>query len=338
MTTIRRGISLVEILVVIGIIALLLAILIPAVQRSREAARKTTCQNNLRQQALAVQTFESAHRALPSLYNGTFLKLPRTVMYEFHSHSWRTAILPQLELGSLYRKIDQSLPPTVASNQDNLNVGIATFKCPSTSNPAEIVPDILGFNDGKALTINNGKVVSTIPVGTAARADYEVVGGFYFDPAPPETPQTGPLRGTRFGAWGEPKYDVPDHNGKALSYRVARFRDIADGLSNTLLITELAGRPDSYLNGELDDAYPPDDPDTGMDIHAAAWGISTHIVWLLGYQGINKSNHRGTYSFHESGANVAFADGSVKFLSEQTSTETLAAMSTRAAGDIVNHQ
>jgi prepilin-type processing-associated H-X9-DG protein len=116
---------------------------------------------------------------------------------------------------------------------------------------------------------------------------------------------------------------------------VARFHNVSDGLSNTLLIGELAGRPDPYEKRRLVDAYPPDDPKSGMDLHAATWGISTHFVWLVGYAGVNTANHRGLYSFHDSGANAAFADGSVRFLSEATSLKTLGAMSTRAAGDLV---
>lgn len=139
----------------------------------------------------------------------------------------------------------------------------------------------------------------------------------------------------RFGAWGEPRYDAPKYTGKVLGYRVARLRDVTDGLSNTLVIGELAGRPDSYEKGKLVDAYPPDDPNTGMDFHAATWGISTHFVWLVGYAEVNTANHRGFYSFHDAGANAALADGSVRFLSDQISLETLAAMCTRSSGGVV---
>lgn len=177
----------VEVLVVLGIIGLLLAILIPAVQYSREAARKTTGQDNLRRQALAVHTFESTHRVLPSRYVGTFQKL-RTIRGEFDFHSWRTAILPLLELTSLYQKIDRSRSPTAAANLDCFNVRIPLFECPSASNPGEIVPDIPEYIDGEFRV-----------VGSAARADYEAVSGFQFHPSPPGTLQSGEMAGIRYG-------------------------------------------------------------------------------------------------------------------------------------------
>jgi len=326
MSAIRRGLSLIEVLVVLTIVGLLLALLMPAVQKSRESARRATCQNNLRQQALAIQNFESAYGTLPALYNGDFQPLPRSVMYEFHHHSWRTAILPQLELGSLYERIDRSSPATIPANQVHVNVPVPSFLCPSTSSPSEIVPEVFLFNGGG---------LATEVVGTAARSDYEAVGGFQQIGALPSHAATGPLTGMRFGVWGEPRYDHSNNTFKVLSYRVARFRDVTDGLSNTLLIGELAGRPDRYEKGKLIDAYPPDDPGTGMDTHAATWEISTHFVWLVGYAEINTANHRGFYSFHDAGANAAFADGSVRFLSETTSMETLSAMCTRSSGEVV---
>ncbi|OYW12262.1 MAG: hypothetical protein B7Z55_18425, partial [Planctomycetales bacterium 12-60-4] len=181
----------IEILVVISIIGLLLAILIPAVQSARESARRMACQNNLRQIVLGIANHESAIGTLPSLYNGTFLPEPRNALDEFHFHSWRTAILPQLEQKPLFSRIELSLPATDATNQANLNTSVATFVCPSASNPNSVVPDIMGFNDGKFPT----KIV-----GTAARSDYEAIGGVSFKPS-----GTFDLQNVKFGAWGEPR-------------------------------------------------------------------------------------------------------------------------------------
>jgi prepilin-type N-terminal cleavage/methylation domain-containing protein len=159
----RSGVTLTEILVVIGITGILLAILIPAVQHARESARRLSCQNNLRQLAFAVQNHEAAQGVLPDLYFGNFLKQPRSAIDEFHFHSWRTAILPQLEQKALYERINLSLPATVATNQANLITSVSVFVCPSTRIQNAIVPDILEYNNG---------AIPTKKMGNAARSDY----------------------------------------------------------------------------------------------------------------------------------------------------------------------
>jgi type II secretory pathway pseudopilin PulG len=307
--------------VAIGIVGVLLAILIPAVQSARETARRATCQNNLRQLALAVQNHEAAQGGLPDLYYGTFLKRPRIAIDEFHFHSWRTAVLPQLEEQTLFEQIDISLPATVVSNQPNLNASVEIFLCPSTIIQNFVVPDIREFN--------NGAIAKKV-IGTAARSDYEAIAGVNYKPS---VSGSGDLSGIKLGLWGETRYDI---NRKPISYRPGRFANVTDGLSNTILIGERAGRPDWYRRGEAADPYPYSNPSEGMDHHQAAWGLSTHIWWLVfGHeQSINDTNATGIYSFHTEGANVGIADGSVRFLLDAMDQAVLNALVTRSAGDI----
>lgn len=316
MKTRHPAITLVETLVVISVIGVLVALLLPAVQHVREIARKTTCQNNLRQLAVAIQNHETAQSSLPSLYYGSFLKQPSSVSDEFHFHSWRAAILPQLGQDGFYQQIDLSLPATDVANLANLNTSVSVFLCPSTSSINTVVPDILAFNNG---------MIPTKKIGTAARSDYEAVAGVHVEYLPT-------IR-TEYGVWGEPEYDLA--TAIPISYRSARLRDVTDGLSTTLLVGERSGRPDWYRRGQPVDSYPYTPPI--IDHHQAAWGISTHIAWLVfGHeQAINDTNATGIYSFHRSGANVALADGSVRFLSETVDQVSLNAMATRSAGDIV---
>jgi len=323
MRIINRGLTLIEILVVIFILGLLLAILFPVVNRIRESSRRTTCQNNLRQIAIAVQSYESSKRMLPPLWFGTSLKHPRHTWDEFHFHSWQTAILPQLEEEALYQQLDLSTWATSHANQLGINVRVPTFTCPSTPNQNAKVLDIMKFNDGAAPT----KIV-----GTAARSDFEAVAGVYSPPKFP-TKTSADLRGIRFGVWGDPQYDVK--TGKITRVRTARFRDVSDGLSKSIMVGERAGRPDLHKRGKLVNLYPYSNPDDAMDHAQAAWGISTNIWWLVfGYnQSINQTNRNGLFSFHTSGANIALADGSVRFLSEQTDLKTLQALATRSGGD-----
>jgi prepilin-type N-terminal cleavage/methylation domain-containing protein/prepilin-type processing-associated H-X9-DG protein len=320
MKTRRPGITLLETLVVISIIGILVSILIPAVQYVREISRRATCQNNLRQVVLGVQNHDSAHAALPSLYNGTFLAQPRTGIDEFHFHSWRSAILPELEQNPLHDALIFSLPATDAANQPAVNIKVPIFVCPSANNPTTMVRDLGDWNDGRP----------TLTDRTAARSDYEAVVGVLFHPS-----GTVDLQNIKFGAWGEPKaYAYPN----PITYRKPRLGDIADGLSQTMLVAERAGRPDLYERGRPIDPYPFADPSRrGMDHHQAAWAVSTHFWWLVFWHdySVNETN-RAVFSFHASGANVGLADGSVRFLSESTDQETANALATRSSGDIVS--
>ena len=259
---------------------------------------------------------------LPNLYFGNFLKQPRTAIDEFHFHSWRTAILPQLEQTPLYERIDLSAPATLAANQANLNSSVPIFVCPSTSTQNMIVRDILEYNGA----------IPTKNIGTAARSDYEAIAGVNYKPA---VRGSGDLSGVKFGPWGETQYDA-DRN--PVAHNSGRFANVSDGLSNTILIGERGGRPDLYRRGQSVDPYPYSNPIAGMDRHQAAWGISTHIWWLVfdHDQAINDSNATGIYSFHNSGANVGLADGSVRFLSETMDQKMLNALVTRSGGEIAS--
>ena len=317
----RSGLTLIEALVVVAVIGLLAGLLMVAVQSSRELARRMTCQDRLRQIGLAVQSHESARGALPALYNGTFLPMPRSALDEFHFHSWRTAILPQLDQSALASTLVPSDPITLPSNQTAVNVELAVFLCPSTANVDANLPELFEWNDG-------APPIRT--VGSAARNDYEVIGGVQLRP---QTTVSSDLSPIRFGAWGEPTYRISD--GASLRYRTARFADITDGLSQTMLIGERAGRPDLYDRGRVD-PYPYADPSLGGDPHQAAWAVSTHIAWTVFYhkQSVNETNRIGIFSFHPGGANVAFADGSVRFLKQSTDPATLAAMATRSGAEV----
>jgi prepilin-type N-terminal cleavage/methylation domain-containing protein len=318
----KRGFTLVELLVVIVIVGVLLALLLPAVQSARESARRTTCQNNLRQLGLAVLSYETVNRSLPSLYNGTFLPQPRNAIDEFHFHSWRSAILPELEQASISKLLDLSLPATDPENQPAINSEIHLFHCPSTSNTNSIVPEVLAFGKGSFSKTN---------VGTAARSDYEAVAGVQVSP---QISTSADLSVIDFGAWGEPTYDLA--SGNSLRYREARLRDISDGLSHTFLIGERGGRPDIWERRKEEVPFNLSS-NNQPDHHQAAWGISTHIWWLIvgQRQRINDANARGIYGFHPGGANVGRSDGSVHFQSESTDISIQHAFATRDQGDHV---
>ena len=191
----RAGVTMIEMVVVIGIIGILLAILIPAVQSARESARRVTCHNNLKQVAMAILNSESANGSLPSLYNGKFLARPSTVSDEFHFHSWRVAILPHIEQSALYNRINFRQASTVQTNLVNIATTIPAYMCPSTSNPSRTVPEIGVFS--------NGGPVTTF-IGPAARSDYEAVLGLSPDGGASDLFDM--LKRARLGPWGDIRY------------------------------------------------------------------------------------------------------------------------------------
>lgn len=320
----RHAFTVIELIVAIAILAVLFALLFPAIQSAREASRKSVCQNNLKQIALAVHDHDSTYGIIPSLYNGTPDAVPRGASDEFHFHSWRSKLLPHLEQAPLFDQLAWDDYSTVVANQPALNTEVDTFVCPSRSTPTQNVPEVFE-HDVDAFP---GRVI-----GTAAVSDYESIVGF--QPTASHTSFTSMTESLKVGAWGVPSF--PENTMLGGRYPDASFDQITDGLSQTLLVVERAGRPDWYNEGKLADEYPYE-PNSGTDSAQAAWGISTHFLWLVVHeaQPINQTNGTGLFSFHERGAFAALADGSVRFLNENMSVETLAALITRAEGDVVD--
>ncbi len=123
-----RRFKLIEILVALGIIALLVALLLPAVRSARPAAYRSQCVNNLKQIALALHNYEQEHKALPPAYTVDAKGRPL--------HSWRTLILPYLEQEPLYRTIDLSKPWNDPANAKALETVLPVFRCPVMADPS----------------------------------------------------------------------------------------------------------------------------------------------------------------------------------------------------------
>lgn len=201
----KRGFTLVELLVVIAIIGVLMALLLPAVQAAREAARATQCKNSIRQVGLALHNYHDTHERLPP---GWIADAPEGTP----GWGWMVSILPQLEQGALHDGlIKRNLPIDDAVNQQAREHVVKLFLCPSDPKPKQFQ---LGGPGGPGDTVDDGP-----PVFLVARSNY--VGVF------------GTL---------EIEDDPTAGDGAFYFLSTTRFADITDGLSNTLLVGERGSR------------------------------------------------------------------------------------------------
>jgi prepilin-type N-terminal cleavage/methylation domain-containing protein/prepilin-type processing-associated H-X9-DG protein len=295
----RTGFTLIELLVVIAIIAVLIGLLLPAVQKVREAAARAQCQNNMKQLGLALHNFESARGAFPP--GCLFNPAPRHSVFAF--------LLPYVEQGNvaaIYKwdawwNDSKAASPAEYVNQTAINTRIKVFQCPATPGPDRVVQ----------LPIGGGR--------TAAPTDYATVS---------EVDQTLVTNGL-----------VPapaDRRGFLIDDVYTRVADVLDGLSNTIAMAEVAGRPTTYY-GKTANATPFN--------YGAPWAQAVNRITLYGSDstgtvpygpcGINCTNWFAVYSFHTGGANAVFADGSVRFLNQTTKIATLAALVTRSGAEVL---
>jgi prepilin-type N-terminal cleavage/methylation domain-containing protein len=238
----RRGFTLIELLVVIAIIAILIGLLLPAVQKVREAAARSTCSNNLKQLGLAVHNYESAYGVMPSPGQCDSTGSATTT---YSIHSWCTMILPYIEQDNVYRSFDVTFDPFSAgsgytttnlhpkargrsyndSNTANANARAAakttikTFICPSTPVSQQRGQDGYGGIDYMAIAVTD------IEDGRAGTPDSPI--------------GTRPISAARRAATAD--QGCMSCDGKTII-------GITDGSSNTILFIEDAGRVDPRLN------------------------------------------------------------------------------------------
>ncbi|QDV23164.1 DUF1559 domain-containing protein [Aureliella helgolandensis] len=326
----HNGFTLLELVVVIAIIGILLALTLVAVQSARESARRMQCQSNQRQVLQAVHSFEASRGSLPSLYNGTSLKYPLQEWDLFHMHSWRVELLPYLEQTKLRDSLDWSAFATDAINAPIAQSVVPVLVCPSGPDPRQ--------NMGSGRSHASPPVgLPPAPVATtyfAARSDYDAMAGIQvLVPNPLPSGSNGfETVFFRWGVWGWPDFGNGTIAGTQLKrYRAGKFSDITDGLSNTIAVVERGGKPIDLLRGKPHvTPYNPNADYPGQP----GWNASNTFAWSMSHHqvGVNQSNSTGIYSLHSGGANVAMADGSVKFLSESTDFNTLVKLFSRSGG------
>lgn len=273
----HRGFTLVELLVVIAVTGTLVAMLLPAVQAAREAARRGQCGNHFKQIGLGLMSYESVHRVFPP----TFTRAP--------NHHLFTFLLPYLEQQSVYAAYTFAKNWSAVENRIARDAEIPVFRCPSAPGGRKFIADYAA-----GTLIDSGVWKPLVSAGLlTSRTDWSNL--------------------------------FPPH-----SWQCTPVAAVSDGLSNSFMLFEVAGRPDSYRDGRLE---------PGRTISGSRWADDESPFWVHdvcnGTQLINCSNNNEIYSFHPTGANFLYGDGSVRFHSEKMAVETFVSLFTRAAGDVV---
>lgn len=358
----KPGFTLIEMLVVIAIIAILIGLLLPAVQKVREAAARMKCANNLKQLALACHNYESAHGVLPP---GQFKYEDKRVSPEIKiEHGWAVHILPYIEQGNLGLHYNLSVDWTHPSNLAVVQTHVRLFQCPSAS-PGDRLEVV---NDGKkSYTAACGDYFACRGVKGKDLVDprkagcRDSAGNWVACLTPPPGYVVGSGDDDNPSAWWsgmfgkvETKYDTNPSKNKIIN-GVVRIAAVTDGLSNTILLSECAGRPRFLVRGVEQIRYKDNNPSKGIQINeGGGWASHKNSLELHGCQpdgtvemkiggqerkggplAVNITNEKNLYSFHPGGVNVAYGDGSVRFLSDRADIRVVAALATRAGGEVI---
>jgi prepilin-type N-terminal cleavage/methylation domain-containing protein/prepilin-type processing-associated H-X9-DG protein len=316
----KKGFTLVELLVVIAIIATLIGLLLPAVQSSREAARRSSCSNSMRQFGIAAHTMADSLTYLPAAaytvdsQDTTIFPQPPIGNKHRTEHSWRILIMPYME-----ENIADSYDWKINWwENSNLNVAIynpKTFRCPS------------GFGEGISNIPTSPDTDSKRPAFTSnsplGRCDYETITGVKKKVIDPDLYAAG-------GNTAE---------GCLRKDKITKLSHVTDGTSKTLLFVECAARPAVYRQkvqtseinqcvGWIDNLGPFKlDPMNSNGIKSPKATPNNGVP-------MNATNDGEAYSFHPGGINVVFADSSVKYLLDEIDLKVFCAMISRANGEV----
>jgi len=299
----KKGFTLIELLVVIAIIAVLVALLLPAVQQAREAARRSSCKNNLKQWGLALHNYHDTHRKFPMGAMGFQNNNPAPA----NNLSFHVRLLPFIDQTPLYNQFNFSLHYNTAPNQAQRDESFALLHCPSARQ-----------RDRQPASTNEGYTPHYYGVAGAK----------------------GPLPAPATGNYPHSGNTDTDHGGTATNGILHRnssygMKDVLDGTSNTFIMGEISSKPNPGWGNSYRAWIQGANTDQPGVANYACKNIR-HPIGPSGYNGNNPGRLFSDVRFgsnHTGGAHFLFADGSVRFVSENIDFQTYQAAATKDEGE-----
>jgi prepilin-type N-terminal cleavage/methylation domain-containing protein/prepilin-type processing-associated H-X9-DG protein len=343
----RNGFTLIELLVVIAIIAILMSLLLPAVQQAREAARRTQCKNNLKQLGLALHNYEGAHQVFPpscilnpyvdgAMYGVSYGDQHRVTP---PGHGWGICLLPFLDQSPLYTSFNLNEPCWAPVNARAAATPVQAFLCPSATGGSG------GYNVQKE-TDNRHGVDMVRSDGTKiffAHSHYVTNAGIN-QPWGRETAYC-----YNFDV-AEPVPGAPDCiiDGPFYPNSHTRVADVSDGLSSTIFLGERSSIlcnntwvgvvPGAVTVPRLDLRPWPSENNGATNMVGVHSGPDVHDhPQVIIHVPNNPFGHTDEmWGEHDMGCNVLFGDGSVRFYTAFTDGNVWVKLSTRNRGEVVS--
>jgi prepilin-type N-terminal cleavage/methylation domain-containing protein/prepilin-type processing-associated H-X9-DG protein len=343
----RGAFTLIELLVVIAIIAILIGLLVPAVQRVREAAARLSCENNLKQIGIALHAHHDVKKVLPP--GGMQTGVNGTACYT----NWAIEILPYIEQQNLYRQYNQTQLNTSAANNLVGQQPVVTYQCPSDQHIGLLEDPASGPGSGQpwmhgSYRANSGRSNDITPVfggNPAYRGFWDTYEPYFWPGGVMNRDYRGPLHGTAaaYNGVGVINYIEPQTK-QAISQMGGpeKLTNITDGTSNTFMVGELTLDQANTTDGSGENrgtfwAYTyASYNQSSFSTLSATYGTNYNDCFntYSGQAWTDQACKRSWGSNHTNGLNYLLCDGSVRWVTYNADITILAKMATIAGGEV----